>query len=64
MTEIMQGLTSVDLRAATRTRISRIRRPSGGVDQTASGRVERVDTKALTFLTEALSRSSADGLRW
>ena len=60
MTEIMQGLTSVDLRAAYSNAL--IAHPAGilgGVDFLNTGRVERVDTKALhLFLTKASSRSS------
>ena len=51
MTEIMQGLTSVDLRAAYANAI--IAHPAGilgGVDQLSTGRVERVDTKSLHLL--------------
>jgi len=56
MTEIMQGLTSVDLRAAYANAI--IAHPAGilgGVDYLNTGRVERVDTKSLhLFLTEGI----------
>lgn len=56
MGEIMQGLTSVDLRAVYSNAI--IAHPSGilsGVDQLNTGRVERVDTKALhLFLNEGI----------
>ena len=56
MTEIMQGLTSVDLRAAYANAI--IAHPAGilgGVDQLNTGRVERVDTKSLhLFLNEGI----------
>ena len=52
--EIMQGLTSVDLRAAYANTI--IAHPAGilgGIDYLSTGRVERVDTKALhLFLNE------------
>jgi amino-acid N-acetyltransferase len=50
MNEIMQGLTSVDLRTAYANAI--IAHPAGilgGVDQQHAGRVERVDTQALEF---------------
>jgi amino-acid N-acetyltransferase len=56
MNEIMQGLTAVDLRAAYANAI--IAHPAGilgGVDQLNTGRVERVDTKALhLFLNEGI----------
>jgi amino-acid N-acetyltransferase len=56
MNEIMQGLTSVDLRAAYSNAI--IAHPAGilgGVDFLYTGRVERVDTKSLhLFLTEGI----------
>jgi amino-acid N-acetyltransferase len=56
MTEIMQGLTSVDLRAAYANAL--IAHPAGilgGVDQLNTGRVERVDTKALhLFLNDGI----------
>ncbi|MDR3406231.1 MAG: amino-acid N-acetyltransferase [Chthoniobacter sp.] len=56
MNEIMQGLTSVDLRAAYGNAI--IAHPAGilgGVDQLNTGRVERVDTKSLhLFLNEGI----------
>ena len=56
MTEIMQGLTSVDLRAAYANAI--IAHPAGilgGVDHLNTGRVERVDTKSLhLFLNEGI----------
>jgi amino-acid N-acetyltransferase len=56
MNEIMQGLTSVDLRAAYGNAI--IAHPAGilgGVDYLNTGRVERVDTKALhLFLNEGI----------
>ena len=56
MNEIMQGLTSVDLRAAYANAI--IAHPAGilgGVDQLNTGRVERVDTKSLQlFLNEGI----------
>ncbi|MEP6669485.1 MAG: amino-acid N-acetyltransferase [Chthoniobacter sp.] len=56
MNEIMQGLTSVDLRAAYGNAI--IAHPAGilsGVDQLHTGRVERVDTKSLhLFLNEGI----------
>jgi amino-acid N-acetyltransferase len=51
MNEIMQGLTSVDLRAAYANVI--IAHPAGilgGVDQQHTGRVERVDTRLLQLL--------------
>jgi amino-acid N-acetyltransferase len=55
--EIMQGLTSVDLRAVYANAI--IAHPAGilgGVDHLAHGRVERVDTKALhLFLNEGIT---------
>lgn len=50
MNEVMQGLTSVDLRAAYSNSI--IAHPAGilgGVDFLHTGRVERVDTKSLRF---------------
>jgi amino-acid N-acetyltransferase len=54
--EIMQGLTSVDLRAAYANSI--IAHPAGilgGVDYLYTGRVEKVDTKALhLFLNEGI----------
>ena len=54
--EIMQGLTSVDLRAAYANTI--IAHPAGilgGIDYLSTGRVERVDTKALhLFLNEGI----------
>lgn len=56
MNEIMQGLTSVDLRAVYGNAI--IAHPAGilgGVDFLNTGRVERVDTKSLhLFLTEGI----------
>jgi amino-acid N-acetyltransferase len=56
MNEIMQGLTSVDLRAAYANAI--IAHPAGilgGVDFLHTGRVERVDTKSLhLFLNEGI----------
>lgn len=56
MGEIMQGLTSVDLRAVYSNAI--IAHPAGilgGVDYLSTGRVERVDTKALSlFLNEGI----------
>ncbi|MES2569275.1 MAG: amino-acid N-acetyltransferase [Verrucomicrobiota bacterium] len=56
MNEVMQGLTSVDLRAAYANTI--IAHPAGilgGVDYLNTGRVERVDTKPLhLFLTEGI----------
>ena len=56
MGEIMQGLTSVDLRAVYSNAI--IAHPAGilgGVDYLNTGRVERVDTKALhLFLNEGI----------
>lgn len=56
MNEIMQGLTSVDLRAAYANAI--IAHPAGilgGVDYLNTGRVERVDTKSLhLFLNEGI----------
>src|SRR5277367_1811221 len=56
MTEIMQGLTSVDLRAAYSNAI--IAHPAGilgGVDFLHTGRVERVDTKSLhLFLNDGI----------
>jgi amino-acid N-acetyltransferase len=57
MNEIMQGLTSVDLRAAYANAI--IAHPAGilgGVDFLNTGRVERVDTKSLhLFLNEGIT---------
>lgn len=56
MNEVMQGLTSVDLRAAYSNAI--IAHPAGilgGVDYLHTGRVERVDTKSLhLFLSEGI----------
>ena len=56
MNEIMQGLTSVDLRVAYSNAI--IAHPAGilgGVDYLNTGRVERVDTKSLhLFLNEGI----------
>lgn len=56
MNEIMQGLTSVDLRAAYSNAV--IAHPAGilgGVDYLHTGRVERVDTKSLhLFLNEGI----------
>ena len=56
MNEIMQGLTSVDLRAAYSNAV--IAHPAGilgGVDFLYTGRVERVDTKSLhLFLNEGI----------
>ena len=56
MGEIMQGLTSVDLRAVYSNAV--IAHPAGilgGVDYLSTGRVERVDTKALhLFLNEGI----------
>jgi amino-acid N-acetyltransferase len=56
MNEIMQGLTSVDLRAVYANAI--IAHPAGilgGVDYLNTGRVERVDTKSLhLFLNEGI----------
>lgn len=56
MNEVMQGLTSVDLRAAYANVI--IAHPAGilgGIDQLNTGRVERVDTKPLhLFLNEGI----------
>jgi len=56
MNDIMQGLTSVDLRAAYSNAI--ISHPSGilgGVDYLYTGKVERVDTKSLhLFLNEGI----------
>jgi amino-acid N-acetyltransferase len=56
LNEVMQGLTSVDLRAAYANSI--IAHPAGilvGVDFLYTGRVERVDTKALhLFLNEGI----------
>ncbi|HZJ14244.1 MAG TPA: amino-acid N-acetyltransferase [Chthoniobacteraceae bacterium] len=55
--EIMQGLTSVDLRAVYANAI--IAHPAGilgGIDHLHTGRVERVDTKALhLFLNEGIT---------
>lgn len=55
-TEIMQGLTAVDLRAAFSNAI--IAHPAGilgGIDFLHTGRVERVDTKSLhLFLNEGI----------
>ena len=51
--EIMEGLSSVDLRAAYINAI--IAHPAGilgGVDQQYTGKVERVDTKALKLLLD------------
>jgi amino-acid N-acetyltransferase len=51
--EIMEGLSSVDLRAAYMNAI--IAHPSGilgGVDQMFTGKVERVDVKALKLLLD------------
>jgi amino-acid N-acetyltransferase len=51
--EIMEGLSSVDLRAAYMNAI--IAHPSGiigGIDQQFTGKVERVDVKALKLLLE------------
>jgi amino-acid N-acetyltransferase len=51
MNEIMQGLTSVDLRAAYANVI--IAHPAGilgGVDHQHTGRVERIDTRLLQYL--------------
>ncbi len=51
MNDIMQGLTSVDLRAAYANVV--IAHPAGilsGVDQQLTGRVERVDTQLLQML--------------
>jgi amino-acid N-acetyltransferase len=57
MSEIMQGLTAVDLRAAYANAI--IAHPAGilgGVDQLNTGRVERVDSKPLhLFLNEGIT---------
>ncbi len=57
MSEIMQGLTSVDLRAAYANAI--VAHPAGiigGVDRLHTGRVERVDTKSLhLFLDEGIT---------
>ena len=57
MSEVMEGLTSVDLRAAYGNVI--IAHPAGilgGVDFQNTGRVERVDTKALhLFLNEGIT---------
>lgn len=54
---IMQGLTSVDLRAAQANAI--IAHPSGilrGVDQQHTGKIERVDTRSLDlFLREGIT---------
>src|SRR6202522_3782678 len=56
LNDVMQGLTSVDLRAAYANSI--IAHPAGilgGVDFLSTGRVERVDTKALhLFLNEGI----------
>jgi len=56
LNDVMQGLTSVDLRAAYANSI--IAHPAGilgGVDFLFTGRVERVDTKALhLFLNEGI----------
>jgi amino-acid N-acetyltransferase len=56
MNEVMQGLTSVDLRAAYANVV--IAHPAGilgGVDYQNTGRVERVDTKPLhLFLNEGI----------
>ncbi len=56
MNEIMQGLTSVDLRAAYGNAL--IAHPKGilgGVDHLNTGKVERVDTKSLDlFLNEGI----------
>ncbi len=56
MNDIMQGLTSVDLRAAYSNAI--ISHPAGilgGVDYLYTGKVERVDTKSLhLFLNEGI----------
>jgi len=56
MNDIMQGLTSVDLRAAYSNSI--ISHPAGilgGVDYLYTGKVERVDTKSLhLFLNEGI----------
>ena len=56
LNEVMQGLTSVDLRAAYANSI--IAHPAGilgGVDFLFAGKVERVDTKALhLFLNEGI----------
>ncbi len=55
--DIMQGLTSVDLRAAYANAI--VAHPAGiigGVDRMHTGRVERVDTKSLhLFLNEGIT---------
>jgi amino-acid N-acetyltransferase len=51
MHEVMQGLTSVDLRAAYANAL--IAHPAGilgGIDQLNTGKVERVDTRALHLL--------------
>lgn len=57
MNEIMQGLTSVDLRAAWANAI--IAHPAGilgGTDMLNTGRVERVDSKSLElFLNEGIT---------
>ncbi len=57
MNDIMQGLTSVDLRAAYANSI--IAHPAGilgGVDYLGTGRVEKVDTKSLhLFLNEGIT---------
>ena len=56
LNEIMQGLTSADLRAAYANAI--IAHPAGilgGIDQQHTGRVERVDTKSLhLFLNDGI----------
>jgi amino-acid N-acetyltransferase len=56
LNEVMQGLTAVDLRAAYANSI--IAHPAGilgGIDFLNTGRVERVDTKALNlFLNEGI----------
>ena len=56
MNEIMQGLTSVDLRAVyANAIIAHPRGILGGVDYLNTGRVERVDTKSLhLFLDEGI----------
>ncbi|MFV0414995.1 MAG: amino-acid N-acetyltransferase, partial [Chthoniobacterales bacterium] len=51
--EIMEGLSTVDLRAAYLNAV--VAHPSGilnGVDQLFSGRVEKIDTKALQLLLQ------------
>ena len=57
LNEIMQGLTSVDLRAVYANAI--IAHPAGilgGIDKLHTGRVERVDTKSLhLFLNEGIT---------